>query len=86
MEMNNDKYHGDEHITDKPQKYLVEASEVVHYQIEVEAMSKDEAYELAFKQPIDENTPITKSEGFQIDNVAEVEDELDYNYRLGDER
>ena len=85
MEMNNDKYHGDEYITDKPQKYLVEASEVVHYEIEVEAMSKDEAYELAFKQPIDENTPITKSEGFQIDNVSEVEDELNYNYRLGEE-
>ena len=85
MEMNNDKYHGDEHITDKPQKYLVEASETVYYEVEIEAMSKEEAFEKAYEIELGTEEHIVNHKGFQVDNIAEVEDEHDYNYRLGEE-
>ena len=84
MKSQNDLFHGDENTTDKPKKYLIEASEVVYYEIEVEAVDEQDAINKAFDTPIDENTPIKKSDGFQIDNVAEVDDapEPDYNYSL----
>ena len=43
MKSQNDKYHGDEHITDKPEKLIVRMSEVVTYEVEVEAMDDEEA-------------------------------------------
>ena len=85
MNSQNDKYHGDEHITDKPKKYLVEASETVYYEVEVEAMSKEEAFEKAYEIEFGTEEHVVDYQNFQVDNVAEVEDERDYNYRLGDE-
>jgi hypothetical protein len=82
MKSQNDIYHGDEHLTDKPQKYLVECSEIVYYEIEVEAMDQEEAEKKAYDTPIDKHT-IVNSRSFQVDNIAEVEDEPNYNYTLG---
>ena len=87
MKSSNDIYHGDEHITDKPFRYIVKASEVVHYEVEVEAYSEDEAYDLA----IDEMTQnginvetIKDSSSFQIDSIREKLPDWNYNYRLGE--
>ena len=85
MKSSNDIYHGDEHITDKPQKYLVEASETVYYEVEIEAMSKEEAFEKAYAIELGTEEHIVNHKGFQVDNIAEVEDEHDYNYTLGEE-
>jgi len=83
MKSQNDIYHGDEHLTDKPQKYLVEASETVYYEVEIEAMSKKEAMEKAYEIELGLNEHIVNHKGFQVDNIAEVEDEPNYNYTLG---
>jgi ribosomal protein L20A (L18A) len=85
MKSQNDIYHGDEHITDKPQKYLVEASEVVYYEVEIEAMSMEEAFEKAYEIELGTEEHIVDHKNFQVDNIAEVEDEHDYNYTLGEE-
>lgn len=83
MKSQNDMYHGDEHITDKPQKYLVEASETVYYEVEIEAMSKEEAFEKAYQIELGTEDHIVDHKGFQVDNIAEVEDERDYNFSYG---
>ena len=85
MKSSNDIYHGDEHLTDKPQKYLVEASETVYYEVEIEAMSKEEAFEKAYEIELGTEEHIVNHKNFQVDNIAEVKDEYDYNYTLGDE-
>ena len=85
MKSQNDKYHGDEHITVKPQKYLVKASETVCYEVEIEAMSKEEAFEKAYEMELGTEEHIVNYKGFQVDDIDEVEDEHDYNYTLGDE-
>ena len=83
MKSQNDIYHGDEHITDKPQKYLVQASEVVYYEVEIEAMSKEEAYEKAYEIEIGTEDQIVDYQNFQVDNIAEVEEPQNYNYTYG---
>ena len=83
MKSQNDIYHGDEHLTDKPQKYLVEASETIYYEVEIEAMSKEEAYEKAYEIEVGTEDQIVDYQNFQVDNIAEVEDEHNYNYTLG---
>jgi hypothetical protein len=80
-------YHGDEHITDKPEKFIVRMSEVVTYEIEVEAFGEEEAEEAAVhKLGNDYNgTYVIDQTGFQTDRVERVKDPLNYNYRLGEE-
>lgn len=85
MKSQNDIYHGDEHLTDKPQKYLIQASETVYYEVEIEAMSIEEAYEKAYEIEVGTEDQIVDYKNFQVDNIAEVENEHDYNYRLGGE-
>ena len=85
MKSQNDIYHGDEHLTDKPQKYLIQASETVYYEVEIEAMSIEEAYEKAYEIELGTEDQIVDYKNFQVDNIAEVENEHDYNYRLGGE-
>ena len=85
MKSQNDIYHGDKHLTDKPQKYLIQASETVYYEVEIEAMSKEEAYEKAYEIEVGTEDQIVDYKNFQVDNIAEVENEHDYNYRLGGE-
>lgn len=72
MKSQNDIYHGDEHLTDKPQKYLVECSETVYYEVEVEAFSEEDAKEKAYHIEIGKDEQITDYANFQIDNVVEV--------------
>ena len=83
MKSQNDIYHGDEHITDKPQKYLVQASEVVYYEVEIEAMSKEEAYEKAYEIEFGTDDHIVDYKDFHVDNIAEVEEKQNYNYSYG---
>ena len=83
MKSQNDIYHGDEHLTDKPQKYLVEASEIVYYEVEIEAMSEEEARKKAYEIELGLDDHIVNHANFQVDNIAEVEDEHNYNYTLG---
>lgn len=86
MKSQNDKYHGDEHITDKPQKYVVRLSEVIHYEVEVEAFDRDEADELAWEKVSEDynGTYIVDQTGMQTDRVDEVDGdgERDYNYTI----
>ena len=75
MKSSNDIYHGDEHITDKPKKYKVRMSEVVSYEVEVEAFDEEEAMNLASEE-LSEDTNgslIIDQSGFQTDSVHEVE-------------
>jgi hypothetical protein len=85
MKSQNDKYHGDEHITDKPEKFIVRMSEVVTYEIEVEAMYEDEAVDLAVQKLADDynGTYVIDQTGFQTDRVERVQEPLNYNYTLG---
>jgi ribosomal protein L20A (L18A) len=83
MKSSNDIYHGDEHITDKPQKYLVEASETVYYEVEIEAMSKEEAFEKAYEIELGTEEHVVNYQNFQVDNIAEVKDKQNYNYSYG---
>ena len=80
-------YHGDEHITDKPEKFIVRMSEVVTYEIEVEAFGEEEAEEAAVQKLADDynGTYVIDQTGFQTDRVERVQDPLNYNYRLGGE-
>lgn len=75
MKSSNDLYHGDEHLTDKPKTYLVKLSEVIHYEVEVEAFDKDEADELAWEKVSEDynGTYVSDQTGFQTDGVYEVE-------------
>ena len=85
MKSSNDIYHGDEHITDKPEKFIVRMSEVVTYEVEVEAMYEDEAEDLAIcLLSKDYNgTYVIDQTGFQTDRVERVKDPLNYNYSYG---
>ena len=87
MKSQNDIYHGDEHITDKPQKYIVRMSEVISYEVEVEAIDEEEAMDLAYDELCDDYNAkfVVDQTGFQTDSVRLVQDPLNYNYRLGDE-
>lgn len=87
MKSQNDMYHGDEHITDKPEKFIVRMSEVVTYEIEVEAFGEEEAEEAAVQKLADDynGTYVIDQTGFQTDRVERVQDPLNYNYRLGGE-
>lgn len=84
MKSQNDKYHGDEHITDKPQKYEVKLSEVIHYEVEVEAFDADEAIDLAWDKVSDDynGTYVVDQTGFQVDRVDVIAEDRDYNYSL----
>ena len=75
MKSSNDIYHGDEHLTDKPKKYVVRMSEVVSYEVEVEAMDEDEAMDLAYEELSDDinGSFIIDQSGFQTDSVHEIE-------------
>ena len=81
----NDLYHGDEHITDKPKTYLVKLSEVIHYEVEVEAFDEDEANEEAWQKVSDDynGTYVVNQTGFQTDGIYEQEEERNYNYSYG---
>ena len=76
MKSQNDIYHGDEHITDKPKKYKVLMSELIHYEVEVDAFDEDEACDKAYDllQEDEDNEYIinTNQSGFQTDNVKEI--------------
>lgn len=87
MKSQNDIYHGDEHIMDKPEKFIVRMSEVVTYEIEVEAFGEEEAEEAAVQKLADDynGTYVIDQTGFQTDRVERVQDPLNYNYRLGGE-
>jgi uncharacterized Zn ribbon protein len=76
MKSQNDKYHGDEHITDKPQRYVVRMSEVVSYEVEVEAFDEEEAQELAIQELVDDynGTYVVDQTGFQTDRVDIIQD------------
>ena len=75
MKSSNDLWHGDVHLTDKPKKYKVRMSEVVSYEVEVEAFDEEEAMDLAYEE-LSEDTNgslIIDQSGFQTDSVHEVE-------------
>ena len=76
MKSQNDLYHGDEHITDKPQRYVVRMSEVVSYEVEVEAMDDEEAIHEAVDKLVDDynGTYIVDQTGFQTDRVDIIQD------------
>lgn len=75
MKSSNDIYHGDEHLTDKPKKYVVRMSEVVSYEVEVEAFDEEEAMNLAYEELSDDinGSFIVDQTGFQTDSIHEVE-------------
>jgi len=76
MKSSNDLWHGDEHLTDKPKKYVVRMSEVVTYEVEVEAFDEDEAMNEAYNTLVDTydlDSYIIDQTGFQTDSVHEVE-------------
>ena len=85
MKSSNDIYHGDEHLTDKPEKFIVRMSEVVTYEVEVEAMDEEEAEDLAIcKLSNDYNgTYVIDQTGFQTDRVERVQKPQNYNYSYG---
>ena len=87
MKSQNDIYHGDEHIMDKPEKFIVRMSEVVTYEVEVEAMDDEEAIHEAVDKLVDDYNGIyvIDQTGFQTDRVERVQEPLNYNYRLGGE-
>jgi len=75
MKSSNDLWHGDEHLTDKPKKYVVRMSEVVTYEVEVEAFDEEEAQELAIEELVADynGTYVIDQTGFQTDLVHKVE-------------
>ena len=86
MKSSNDIYHGDENITDKPEKFVVRMSEVVSYEVVVEAFDEDEACDLAYEKLSNggDGTYIIDQTGFQTDSVQRVQDPLNYNYTIGE--
>ena len=85
MKSQNDIYHGDEHITTEPEKFKVRMSEVVTYEIEVEAMDDEEAIHEAVSKLADDynGTYVIDQTGLQTDRVDRVQEPLNYNYTLG---
>lgn len=85
MKSSNDIYHGDEHLTDEPIKYKVRMSEVITYEVEVEAFDEEEAEELAVSKLADDDngTYVIDQSGFQTDRVDVLEDKRNYNYSYG---
>ena len=85
MKSQNDIYHGDEHITDKPEKFIVRMSEVVTYEVEIEAMDEEEAEDLAICKLSDDynGTYVIDQSGFQTDRVERVQEPQNYNYTYG---
>lgn len=71
----NDLYHGDEHLTDKPKTFVVRMSEVVTYEVEVEAIDDEEAIHEAVDKLADDynGTYVIDQTGFQCDRVDEVQ-------------
>jgi len=76
MKSSNDLWHGDEHLTDKPKKYVVRMSEVVTYEVEVEAFDEEEAQELAIEELVADynGTYVIDQTGFQTDRVDIIQD------------
>ena len=76
MKSSNDLWHGDEHLTDKPKKYVVRMSEVVTYEVEVEAFDEEEAQELAIEELVADynGTYVIDQSGFQTDRVDIIQD------------
>jgi hypothetical protein len=60
-------------------------SEVVTYEIEVEAFGEEEAEEAAVQKLADDynGTYVIDQTGFQTDRVERVQEPLNYNYTLG---
>jgi len=85
MKSSTDIYHGDEHLTDKPQKYRVRMSEVVSYEVEVEAFDEDEAFDLAYEKLSNggDGTYIVDQTGFQTDSISVIKEQQNYNYSYG---
>ena len=85
MKSSNDLWHGDEHLTDKPKKYVVRMSEMVSYEVEVEAFDEEEAMNLAYEKLINggDGTYIVDQTGFQTDSVRRIREPQNYNYRYG---
>jgi len=76
MKSSNDLWHGDEHLTDKPKKYVVRMSEVVTYEVEVEAFDEEEAQELAIEELVADynGTYVIDQTGIQTDRVDIIQD------------
>ena len=75
MKSSNDLWHGDEHLTDKPKKYVVRCSETVTYEVEVDAYDDDEAELMAHEilgETVDVGNYIIDSSSFQTDSINEV--------------
>ena len=75
MKSSNDLWHGDEHLTDKPKKYVVRMSETVTYEVEIDAFDEDEAMNEAYNTLVDTydlDSYIIDQTGFQTDSVHEV--------------
>lgn len=72
MKSSNDIYHGDEHITDKPKQYVIQCTEIVDYEVYVDAFDENEAHakaiEMVTEQP--DNFEVTRH-SFQIDKIDE---------------
>ena len=85
MKSQNDMYHGDEHISTEPEKYIVRMSEVITYEVEVEAFDDEEAIHNAVdKLSADYNgTYVIDQTGYQCDRVTVAEPERNYNFRIG---
>lgn len=85
MKSQNDMYHGDEHISTEPQKYIVRMSEVVTYEVEVMAFDEEEAIEEATHKVAHDynNYYLIDQSGYQCDKVTVAEPERNYNFRIG---
>lgn len=77
MKSSNDLWHGDEHLTDKPKKYVVRMSEVVSYEVEIDAFDEDEAMNEAYNTLVDTydlDSYVVDQTGYQTDSVREIPD------------
>ena len=75
MKSQNDIYHGDEHITDKPKKYIVRMSEIVSYEVEIDAIDEDDAMNSSYNVLVDTydlDSYVVDKTGFQTDSVKEI--------------
>ena len=50
MKSSNDIYHGDEHLVEGKSTWRIVATEIVKYEVEVEAESEDEALDKAYQE------------------------------------
>lgn len=75
MKSQNDIYHGDEHITDKPKKYLVTFTKVFDYAVYVDAFNEDEAHEQAFEMVCEspETFEVDNNNGFYLNDIMDEE-------------